>query len=491
MRNHDSAQSPSLLDMVGPISLGAYIFYIVAIVMNTAVDSRVLHQLARVLALTAFLTNLRRLRLSQIGSPMLWAVVLFVYSAFTASWDNTGERPQILTYAEYTVIAFCLSLVVTERAQLIAVMGALAASAIFVAYANHGAMHESAQAISQAGQLRRDISDARTGGTFLGDANSLGMYAVVAVVAAVTLYFSTGKRSMLALSAVSSICAAYLAFFTGSRTAILGMAVTLAFVLWLALRLRKAIGRLAVVAALALVGGGGVWIYNNPYLSRFDMGEASFVGRRDLLRVSWGVWLHDPIIGVGYDTFVKVSGTGHGTHCTPLEVLCNGGLVGLGIYAAFWWRACKSLRAGLAAHPGAKEAMLLYCTGLYLTVLALFSMVNFTYQDEFYLVLNGCVLGYLRSREFQFRQLRRLDPRKQPEGALGSAKGTVGLEPSIRQLRGYLRSRVLQSRGMRPLYSSKRAAKALGGARCRFGPKPFTRQLRGPTAWPRQGSPGG
>jgi O-antigen ligase len=451
VKNHDSAERVSLLDLLGPISLGAYVFWIPAVLWNTDLESSPILHLTRPLALLAFLTNLRRLKLSQIGSPMLWAVVLFVYSAFTASLDYTGERPLILIYAEYTAIAFSLSLVVTERTQLLAVMGALAASAICVAYVNHSAMRESTQAISEAAQLQRDIGVARMVGTFFGDQNSLGMYAVVAIVGAVTLYFSTGGRSLLVLSGASTTCAAYLAFFSGSRTAIVALAVVLAFVLWLALRLRKAVGPLAVVAALVLVGGGAVWMYHNPFLSRFDTQEASFVDRAHFLRVAWDVWLQDPIMGVGYHGFVKVSGTGHGSHCTPIEVLCNGGLVGFAVYAAFWWRAYRSLRAGLAAQPSNKEALLLYCIALYLMVLAVFSMVNFMYQDPLYLVLNGCVCGYLRRSELKSRELRRLYPSKEAERAWGSAQATFGLEPSTRRLRGYLRSRALQLRAAIPV----------------------------------------
>jgi O-antigen ligase len=490
MKNYESAESVALLDLLGPISLGAYIFSIPTVVLNTTIESSAVIHIVRLLALMVFLSNLRGLRSSQFGSPMLWAVLLYVYSAFTASWEYVpGNRPPILTYTEYTAIAFALSLVVTERTQLLTVMGALAASAICVAYFNHGMIRQSAQALSEAAQVGKDIAAARAGGVhfggrsaFFGDQNDLGMYAAVAVVGAVSLYYSTGRLSLLVLSGLSTLSAAYLAFFTGSRTAMLAFAIVLVFVLWLALKQRKAIGPLAVVAALALVGGGAAWMYNNPFLSRFDTQEASFVLRAQLLQIAWQTWLQDPVLGLGYEGFVRVGVMNLGTHCTPLEVLCNGGLIGFGLYAAFWWGVCRSLRAVLGARQEAKERVMLHCIALYLVVLALFSLVNFMYQNPLYLVLNGCVCGYLRGSELRLKGQRQPYWGGRAETAWGSAEAALRLGPSTHRIRGYFRGKVLQLRGMRPLYSVKRAQRALGRARSGFGPRPPTQPLRGMAA---------
>ena len=394
-------------DWVGLGCLGVYLFYVPSFQVNQVFDNSLVSWLGLGLAGLAIGTNLRYLRSQQVGSAMLWAFVLCVYFSLTASYESgTGGSASILIYAEYTIIGYGLSMVVTERNQVLTVLAAVTVSAIVVFITNRGLMQASAEALDQAAesQLAHGIGAARMAGRF-GNANVMGMYALVVVVAAAAVFFSVGKVSLLALLGLPGACAAYLAMLSGSRKAIVGMVFVLAFSLWLALRQRKALGPVAVLGALVLVIGGGVWLYYNPFLSRFDSQEGSLAARTALLGEAWESWMEEPILGLGYEGFAKTSSRGLYTHSTPFEMLCNGGIVAFGLYLAFWWQMCRSLRLSYRACDDPRQRLLLQWIACYLILFAIFSVNAVTYNSQFYLVLNGCFCGYLRSQELRARAL--------------------------------------------------------------------------------------
>ena len=439
MKDQPVPERFSLWDLAGLISLGAFSFWMPVFVSDYSGAYAGIARLAFPLVAVALVTQMRHFKSSQIGSAFIWSVVLVGYFSLTAAGAfYEGTRNPIRGYALYTAIAFCLSLVVTQRAQILAVLGGLVISAPCLAYLNHGEAQASAASMSQAAQSGASYqSVTRLAGTF-GNANETGMFAVVLIVAAAALYFGTGRLSLLPVSGFSSLCAAYVAMHTGSRKAILGIGILACFALWIALRQRKVMGSLTVVVALISAAGAAVWMYNNPFLARFNAQDTSYLERSGLLRAAWDTWLQNPVFGVGFAAFVRVSGAfGLYSHSTPLEMLANGGLVAFGIYLAFWWRSLQSLRASLAACRDPKEKLLLQWIGCYFTAFLLFSFTSVTHDRPLYLVLNGCICGYLRSREVQARGAASLPAGWWPGWAQTAASVNTGSKPATRR-RGWL-----------------------------------------------------
>lgn len=146
-----------------------------------------------------------------------------------------------------------------------------------------------------------------------------------------------------------------------------------------------------------------MWLYNNPYLSRFDTAEESYQVRIKLIVEALKLWQQHPLLGLGYDGFARLEPFGTYTHTTPSEMLCNGGLIALGLYAVFWWGFYITLRRCMAGRKEMGEAVLLNGVAALLLAEALSSITAVTIGEPRWLVLMGCLCGYLRSRELQMQ----------------------------------------------------------------------------------------
>jgi O-antigen ligase len=389
------------LDMAGLVSLAAFVFWVSAIYVDR--DSE-LQWVSQPLAALAILANIHRFRFNQIPSSMLFLVILCGYFSITAvTADQDYLWGSFTVWSKFTLLAFALSLVLTGRAQIFVVLGALAASSIYVAYASYGSLLDTQDALSQANQTGRGMLLARTAGVF-GNANGMAMFAVDAIVAAVILFFSMRNWFTLALAVLSCASASYLALFSGSRKAILGFGIVVLFVLWQGLRARKR----AVATCLAAVAvgiGGVVWILNNPYMSRFSADDDSYQVRTALLQEALQHVQQNPILGLGYHGFEQVSASGLYTHSTPFELLCDGGIVALGLYIMLWGGLGRSFYKSIRSETDEAEVTLLYGLACCLGIQALNSVTAVVFEEPRFLILIACIAGYLRSKELQSRRL--------------------------------------------------------------------------------------
>lgn len=128
---------------------------------------------------------------------------------------------------------------------------------------------------------------------------------------------------------------------TGSRGAMAGAAAGSA-AYWLLTRRRDAPGRLPAVLALAMAAAAAAWALHRPNAS------ASDIGRREVWKTAWAVFMENPWIGAGPDgfedafrrlrteAFVTAIGSGHYQaypHNDILQVLAGLGLLGAAAYA--------------------------------------------------------------------------------------------------------------------------------------------------------------
>lgn len=400
LTTNEATKTLPLVDLPGLLALAALIFSIPTLYSNTEQTSQRPFQLVAIIAIAANLHHfsIARLSLPMISLGVLWG--LFSITAFSSQdadvWDS------FTVWGKFTVLAILLSLMVCKRAQFLVVLGALAASAIVVAYSSHDALLRTQEAVGQARSGNGTTELARTAGAFANE-NTLGMYAIYSIMASVTLYFCTRRWFTLILCIASGASAAYLALFSGSRKAVLGMAVVIAFIIFVAVRNRKKMRLTTQLVVLAIGGALMAWLLTNPYLGRFDRGDDSYQDRNDLVQEALEYAQEYPLIGLGYQGFGNASKSGMYTHSTPLEILCNGGVLALAIYGLLWWGLARSLYKCLAMATDESETILLYGIACYCVIQIMSSLTSVVIEEPLYLVVTACICGYLRSKEIELR----------------------------------------------------------------------------------------
>lgn len=469
-------QSRSALDLVGLASLGGFVFSIPTVLMNAHLESA---RVVQVLAALAFLTNLAHIRPFQIHRAVLYLAAIYIYFGMTvAVGADTAVRETFTGIAKFAVMFAVLGLVVRQRAQVLVVLGALAVSAIYVAYASRGDVTDTRQGVQQALSSGRDVASFRSAGT-LGNANLLAMFAVDAIVATITVLFCVRNRIVRVLSVVAALGAAYLALYSGSRKAVIGIGILMAFVFLLGLRMRKFSGRSFILTMLVMGGLGVIWVVKNPYLERFSTKEASFEERAGLMREALEVCREEPIFGLGYGGFAQRNSVGYYTHSTPLEVLCNGGIICLGLYLMLWWALLSGMFKCLAAEKDSKEIVLLYGIACLLTIEAINSATSVTLGETRWLFLIICLGGYLRNKEIQLQLAGTFCRHASLPNGAGDARFTGGLLSCVGRPRVVLvRNTLSGHEKRRPLVVLRRNS-PLGRRRARAVLRPITRPGRG------------
>lgn len=383
-------------DLIGLASLAVFIFSIPALSLD---QDQKLRWLCQPLAALATVTNLHQFRLVRPHQTVICLVAICVYFSLTAFSASQAYVAEYFTvYCKCTLIGLALSMVVRTRTQLLTILGALAVSAFYVAYASHSTIQDTQQDLARAVREGQDIARYRSAGMF-ANPNIMGMYALEAITASVTLYFSVRSVFLRFLLVSSAACAAYLALFSGSRKAIIGMMFVVCLLLWLMYKLRRFSTAVTLLVALLLTGGGMIWIVNNPYVTRFSTQEESYIERASLLHEAWDLAQEHPILGLGYRGFEQRSRGHLYSHSTPMELLCNGGLITLGVYAVLWWGLYRSLRRCLAVAGELKERVLLYGVACILFLEVLNSLTAVVVEELLYIVLVACICGYFRGKE--------------------------------------------------------------------------------------------
>jgi len=221
--------------------------------------------------------------------------------------------------------------------------------------------------------------DARLGGA-IGDPNFLaaGLVPAIAICAGLSVVSRSALlRLGLGVAGLVLTAGVVASESRGGAIALL-VGVPVAFACFRGRRAQVSVVALGVIAAAA------VWFSFSPgawdRVSHFNNGGN---GRTDLWTVAWRIFEDHPIAGVGLDNFASVSkdyvrepgnlthvqllaDQPHVVHNTYLQLLAEGGIVGLALFAAFvflclrsMWRAGRIFAArGDPAHEALAQAVL-------------------------------------------------------------------------------------------------------------------------------------
>jgi hypothetical protein len=223
------------------------------------------------------------------------------------------------------------------------------------------------------------------------DPNILGRYLAVSMTAlAAAVAFGRRRGESIALTALFVVLAATLVvtFSQSSTIALIAGMLVLAAVRWGILRgiAAGAATLLALVGALALIGGGGL------------SSESS--GRSGLIEGGMHIFEDAPILGEGSgsfaDEFAARYGGGEGyaveSHTEPVTVLAEQGVVGFAVYAAFLVVTIGALL--LATRPAWRErARGTPLAGALLAMYAVMLVHSLGYAAFFTDPITGAILG--------------------------------------------------------------------------------------------------
>jgi hypothetical protein len=337
----------------------------------------------------------------------------------------TGDNPEWTSYLSIVKVAlFALAghLIVRNRRQLFLVMRMVVVSSPIALAINFGSL---SRLVSEGARPQRwgsDWSEAeRFAGTF-GNPNSAGVYAIIIVLFSILLISAAprGKKWLYALIGIAP--ALIVVWFSGSRKAMLGIAVVGMFRVSAAAF--KPRGRRIMRSAAAFLGAGsllgfGVFLFfsYSPFAPRLlavvassGIREASLDVRREMATEAVRLWRESPLWGNGWEGFRKRTTFGAYSHSTFTETLCNGGLLGFGL----WALTCGSLvvsawglwRRRRDAVRRQQDLMILGLAAL----IVLFSALAVILDDRLLIPIVGCLGGYLMGE----RQRPAVDPLGKP-----------------------------------------------------------------------------
>jgi len=146
--------------------------------------------------------------------------------------------------------------------------------------------------------------------------------------------------------------------------------------------------------------------------------ESSSQLRLEMLEKAVELWLTNPVFGCGFDGFSHLSGYGVYSHTTIGEVLCNGGLVGLGLAGVFYLLPAVHLVVMARRAQDAASARLALGLLSFWSVFALFSCFAVMLDSREYLAMYAGMCGYIqenrRTPPAQLLGLARFFQRRRP-----------------------------------------------------------------------------
>lgn len=245
-----------------------------------------------------------------IDAGHLWGATLVALAAVTAAWGSVRVLSVALLTASLTVLAISLASVHTGQPFAI------------------------------------DPELGRWTGT-TGNANTLGMFCVLAIAASSHLFVSCRSlRARVALIAALLLAGVDLRG-SGSATSLVVSLLAAAGMCWLLIgrgdrevrttgRVFAAFGLLAL-AALLLLLIAPEWLQLQTYIKAVGRSE-NFTGRESLWAFAWEQFDRQPWLGHGFDSLASVltkvnMGVGQ-LHNGYLDLLVRGGVVGMGLLAA-------------------------------------------------------------------------------------------------------------------------------------------------------------
>jgi hypothetical protein len=249
----------------------------------------------------------------------------------------------------------------------------------------------------------------RFAGTF-ENANTAGMYGVMLMLSAVIVCFNSRAWWRWPLGALGLVSGLAMCFFSGSRKAMLGLGILILLFPWMSSAGREPArvgrgGRQVRIAAMVLVSlVTGLLLFSKlPFIERlvapFTEGvsaESSSDMRYGMLVKTFELWTAHPLFGCGFEGFSRLSEFGVYSHTTFGEVLCNGGLFGIGLLAVFYVVPALQLprlmrQSASGEHPRLGAA--LFAFWAIFTLLSFFAVL---FDSREFVPIYAGICGYLQ-----------------------------------------------------------------------------------------------
>lgn len=347
--------------------------------------------------------------------PSLHVAVL-AYGVLVVFWGITLlSEPELWsdyqTLLKVGLLALACHIVFRSSTQLLLLFAVYCATGAITLLLNWQQLHTLSGAMTGAYVLsERD----RFAGTF-ENANAAGIYGVMLILCGFIVFFNTRTRWRWPLAVLGVLGGLTICFFSGSRKAMLGLGLLVLAVPWMAsrghddsvfTRSRRRL-RIAIIAGLSLIVGG-VLFSQLPFAERliapFTEGvaaESSSEVRYGMLVKAFELWTTHPVFGCGFEGFSRLSEFGVYSHTTFGEVLCNGGLFGIGLLAFFYilppWQLVRLLRSGISEeHKRFPIALVAFCAMF--TLLSFFAVL---FDSREFVPMYAAICGYLQENRFQ------------------------------------------------------------------------------------------
>jgi len=300
------------------------------------------------------------------------------------------------------LLAFACHIAFRSRQHLMLLFGVYAATgAVTVALNWH-----QLQGLGSSMEISQLSEKDRFAGTF-ENANTAGIYGVMLILSGLIIGFNGKNRARWPLLTIGLLAGLAICFFSGSRKAMLGLGLIIFLIPWMAAsgNVKKGRGVFKIIFLLFLsVVLGGLLFSQLPFTDRllvpFREGvtaESSGATRFAMLVKVLELWGTHPVLGCGFEGFSRLSGFGVYSHTTFGEVLCNGGLLGLGLISVFYlvplvqlWRLAKD-----PVCPGRSQIS----TGLlaFWLLFTLFSCFAVMFDSREFVPIGAAVCGFLQA----------------------------------------------------------------------------------------------
>ena len=328
------------------------------------------------------------------------------YLALTLLSGITAMSSSVAWEGYQTMVKVCLfSLAAhfmfrTPR-QLLILFGIYSAVGVITVWMNYDELHRVGAAISAHGRKERFA------GTF-ANANTAGLYGVTAILLAI-VYYVVNRKSFLRwpVLLVGVASGVVIAYYTGSRKAMIAMfflAVTLPGLF--VPKSKDSFRTVIILAAGALTLLLAILVLphlpNSERLLEMLQGNTMLVDessqtRMLMMKRAVELWSSNPVFGVGYDGFTRLSGFDTYSHSTFSELLCNGGLFGIALIGAYYiLPATGLLRSIRLRHDGPSRTLEIGLLIFYGLVI-FFSTFCVMYQARDYTPMCAAICGYLEA----------------------------------------------------------------------------------------------
>jgi O-antigen ligase len=266
--------------------------------------------------------------------------LLFVSGMLSPVWKG-GALSHTLDFSKVVVAWMLTYMVVTDFKQLRRIIYIQAASVAVIAIVSIIKGHNTPRLFGVLGGIYSNPNDLA--------------FAIVLSLPFCLAFLLSAKSALKKLAwGIGMLVMAAALFLTASRAGFIDLVVAGAVCLWhMGVKGRRY--NLIVVAlvsgTLVMLLAGGLLKQRFEAISGEDMATkddtqaySSYEARAELIRTALETIAHYPILGVGVDNFVTLSGDWHEVHMTYLQITVEGGIPAFILYLLFFGRGFSNLR---------------------------------------------------------------------------------------------------------------------------------------------------